>query len=76
MILHILWSQCEMKIFTTVSEITCGYRNTVLFASLIQNTILLTWSEPMMTNIKLHISSTRNYSSNYIAHGASQFSST
>lgn len=76
MILHILWSKCEVKIFTNVSKITCGYRNTLFFASVIQNSNLLTWCESMMTNTKFPISSTRNYSSNYIAHGASQFSIT
>lgn len=76
MTLHIPWSKREIKIFTTVSEITCAYTHTVFFASATQNTNLLTWCESRMTSTKLHVSSTKNYSSNSTARGASQFSTT
>lgn len=74
MIVHILWSKCE--IIFTAREITYGYINTIFFASVIQNTDQLIWYESTMTNIKFHVSFSKNYSSNYVAHGTSQFSMT
>lgn len=74
MIVHILWSKCE--IIFTAREITWGYMNTVFFTSVIQNTDLLIWYEPMMTNTEFPVSFSKNDSSNYVIYGISQFSIT
>lgn len=52
------------------------YKYCIFFASVIQNSDLLIWDESTMTNIIFPVSFSKNYSSNYVAHGTSQFSIT